>query len=106
MQKFPDQDLDKKHAENPEPGDYWNECLSGTCVILAVEGDQVTLCKKRKQVGPDHWTWDFSEIKTLSKTEFKRWISYDSIDGFWISVMPAKHEWAVEAYLATLEVNQ
>jgi hypothetical protein len=84
------------HRENPEVGDYWSECLIPICVVLFVSKNHITLCKKRKDVGPKHWTWDLEHIQTLSLDEFRQWISYRLDGQTWCDVSSKKQWWAVE----------
>jgi hypothetical protein len=91
------EELNLIHAISPEPGDYWDEMCVGICVILEVTDDNVVICKTKKNVDSDHWTWDLSNTTSLSKKEFKKWLEYDTIPNkFWASVNPRKHIWAVE----------
>ena len=88
-------ELNKIRANDPKPGDYWSECFCGVCVVLAVENNRVTYCSTRKDVDRNHWTWDLDakEIKTIE--QFKKWLSYDSIDGYWADVQPEAHKWVL-----------
>jgi hypothetical protein len=89
--------LNRRCARNPEPGDYWQEMLMPICVVLAVTGDKVDLCKTIKQTrGGTAWTWDLAQRQEMTRAEFDEWLSYDSIDGYWADVSPQAHEWVTE----------
>ena len=91
--------LNKKHALDPKPGDYWQEMLCAVCVVLAVDNTHVTICKHKKDVDRNHWTWDLAHITTMSRNEFYRWLEYDTIPNkFWCCAEPEKHKWAIEEY--------
>lgn len=90
---------DLKHALNPEPGDYWDEMLVGVCVVLEVTDTHVVICKSKRIVDSDHWTWDLSKKTYLSRQEFKKWLEYDTMpNNFWASVNPRHHIWAVKEH--------
>ena len=67
-------------------------------VILGVSGDYLTICKTTYQHG-DGWTWDLDKLESMSKQEFKDWISYNTID-HWCDVSEHKHKFAVEIFNA------
>lgn len=88
--------LDEKHATDPQPGDYWQEMLMGVLVVLSRTGDLVHICDGKKDAGRDHWTWDFKKLKTLTIEQFKKRLGYGTIPGYWASVWPGAHMWAVK----------
>ena len=90
-------ELTNKHAENPEPGDYWHEMFNPVAVVLEVKGDELTICKTTRRHG-EGWTWDLEFCYTTTKQKFKDWISYDNIEGYWCDVSDHKHAFAVELY--------
>lgn len=64
----------------PQPGDYWH-VYSPVLVVIAVTDDNVMICEKRKNVGrlqDGFWTWDISQLTTLTKDEFVKKLSYNS----------------------------
>jgi hypothetical protein len=85
-----------KHATNPEPGDYWSDHLVGVCVVLAVYLGNVVICRTKKDIDADHWTWDLTKLDTFRISEFNRWLSYSEIPGYWGEVTPRGHLWAVK----------
>jgi hypothetical protein len=86
---------DDVHARNPEPGDYWSDHLVGVCVVLAVKRNEVTLCKTKKDIGRDYWTWDLQQQSTMSKEEFREWLSYGpTSNGYWATCQPGYMLWA------------
>lgn len=90
--------LNKYHAENPQPGDYWEEHLVGVCVVLEVTDQRVVYCPAKRPIGDLHWTWDLGTTSSKSREEFDGWLAYGSIHGYWADVHPREHEWAVIAY--------
>lgn len=86
------QHLNQKHVIDPQRGDYWNEMLVGTCVVLSRVGDRVIVCKIKKPVDNNHWTWDLDQIEMMKIEQFKDWLTYDSISNkTWANVCPNHH---------------
>jgi len=84
-----DMQLNDHHARNPQIGDCWFERIfCGVCVVVAVSTDVVFYCIKRMDSGPDHWTWDFRELRVKSREQFYKMLKYDTIDSFWCDVRP------------------
>jgi len=55
-----------EHADNPVPGDRWNERGNPTCKVIAV--------------GPDYVTIDrIDGRQTMTRSEFSRWLRYETI---------------------------
>ncbi len=79
--------INEKHVAEPQPGDYWHECFSPYHVVLAVDGDAVTICDKTLSVGKSQWTFDLSVIKTVSRSELRALARYGVIDGWIASVV-------------------
>lgn len=92
-----------EHATNPQPGDYWHEMFNPFCVILAVNGNNVTYCDTTKDVG-DGWSWDLRFTTTQSIDLFRARISYTSSSEFWVSVRPEAHTGAVKQWKESLGV--
>lgn len=87
-----------KHVADPQPGDYWHEMFVPYVVVLAVDGDNLTVCRKRKDVDKDHWTWDLTQTSSMTKQELRELVTYGTIPGFVADVVPQSHMWAVEAF--------
>ena len=88
--------MDKEHASNPKPGDYWHECYSPVCVVLAVAAGVVIYCDTPKETD-NGWTWDL-EGKRQAKSiqDFYKWLEYDTIPNrFWASCCPQAHMWVL-----------
>ena len=83
-----------KAYTDPLPGDYWSEMFSPYFVVLEVQSDSMIICDVKKDVYPDHWTWDLEKAKQVYKDYIKR-VRYQSIDGFVADVNRMGHEWAV-----------
>lgn len=94
------EELNLKHIENPELGDYWHERFSGVCVVLKVTEDTVTISRKKVDVDEDHWTFILEEAETLSLKEFKEFLTYASNRSkCWADVFPRKLVALAETYL-------
>lgn len=93
-------ELNNKHKLNPEPGDAWFERLfTGICVVIGTVGTMVILCKTKKDVGGNQWTWDLDKLEMKSKDDFSAYVSYSSAsmkDLTWCDVQPGAHMWVVE----------
>lgn len=79
--------LDEKHANNPEPGDYWQDHMVGVCVVIAVDDMTVRTCRKKLDCDGG-WTFDYNHQYLETREEFRKWLSYGSIAGYWASVTP------------------
>ena len=88
MNKDNQKQLNELHAKNPEKGDYWSEFFIPVCVVLGRVAGAVVICKDKIDIGTNCWNWDWTKIKVMSKTEFKDWLSYKSIPGYWADVSP------------------
>lgn len=85
-------ELNDKHLDDPQPGDYWHEMFCGICVILKRIRNQVVLCRTKKSIDKDHWTWDLDRLEIMTLDDFKAWLSYNSIPGCWCDVCPKYHK--------------
>jgi hypothetical protein len=65
-----------EHADNPKPGDYWEEMFSGQYMIVAVTPELVALCQEKVSVGPDHWSFDLEKITVMTRSEFGKLVRY------------------------------
>lgn len=83
--------LSAKHANSPEPGDYWHEMFTPVLVVLDVGERSVVICDKVKAVDEDGWTWDLSQVTAVPKKEFGDRLRYKS-DAMkhktWATVVP------------------
>lgn len=76
---------------NPQPGDYWNEMFVPYFIVLeCLDDGTFVICDKQKSVDHEHWTWDLSGAKQVTKTYFNR-VKYGSIDGYCADVSPILH---------------
>ena len=87
---------DASHADDPQPGDYWSDHLRPVAVILGRVGKQIFLCRTTKDVDVNHWTWDLDKSELMPAAKFREWIAYRSIPGYWATVSPRSHMWAVK----------
>jgi len=94
MSTVEQKELNEKHANKPEIGDYWNEMFCGICVVLKIIENNILICKSKKYAGQDRWTWDLDKTELMGKDDFKKWISYSHIDGYWCDVLPSHMMWA------------
>lgn len=90
-------ELNERHAVKPKPGDYWHEMFCPICVVLEIDDDCIIYCDKTKPTDEQHWTWDLEKTDIKTVDEFKEWLSYGTIPGFWCDVLPEQHLWAVSA---------
>lgn len=93
--------MDEEDARlNPRPGDYWEDHLVPTAVVLAVTPDIVTLCTERKDVSPNRWTWDLEKTMNVERHRFKTWFDYGTIPGTWATVHREAHKSFASEYAA------
>jgi len=84
----PDKALNETHANEPKKGDYWHEMYTAICIVLEnTNGIIIYIVPDRKAM-----VWDEENPKTKTKAEFREWLSYDSIDGYWCDVMPEEYK--------------
>lgn len=99
-------ELDKSHALNPRIGDYWQEMLTPICVVVGRPStDTVLICKGKRAVGADSWTWDLSKLEKMSITDFSEFLHYKSPEmkgKFWCHCLPEKHTWVRAAAIEEL----
>ena len=97
-------ELNEKHADNPQVGDYWCERHSIPC-FLVIDASKfwVSFLSKTKREFGDTF-WDTSKIETCTRKEFKKRVSYNYIPGTWCDVTPNWKYAAeyIEEALATL----
>lgn len=80
--------INEKHVADPQPGDYWHEMFCPYVAILARVGNHLIVYRKRKDVPPNHWTWDTDEPSMMTLAELRKLVTYDTIDGFVADVVP------------------
>ena len=91
---------------DPSPGDYWEDHLAPAAVVLAVTPQTVVVCRERKDVSPNRWTWDLSKSETMTRGQFARWLEYDTMLGTWATVHREAHESFAREYAAMQPNNQ
>lgn len=85
---------------DPLPGDYWEDHMVPVAVVLAVTPHMVTLCTERRDVPPNHWTWDLNKTMNVTRERFETWFAYDTIPGTWASVHREAHKSFAREYAA------
>jgi len=83
-----DPSVTELHATSPEIGDYWHEMCNPVCAVVGVVDEGVIICKKKKDVGVNSWTFDTKVLEFMSFYNFRTWLSYGSIEGYWADVIP------------------
>jgi len=72
----------KKRTEvmvrDPQPGDYFTDMMTPVAKVLEREGSQLKIAKPDRKL----LIWDDGHSMTIE--EFVKWLSYDSIPGFWV----------------------
>lgn len=86
-------DLDQQHLHNPQAGDYWHDRFCPVALVIDSGQFFVAFLHKKKDVGKSHWTWDTSDVATLSKQDFVKKMSYSSMDKPWANVVPNWKHW-------------
>ncbi len=85
--------LNEQHLHNPQAGDYWHDRFCPVCLVIDSGKFFVAILEKKKDVGTNYWTWDTSEMTTLSKADFINKLSYKTIPGTWANVVPEWKHW-------------
>lgn len=85
----------ESRANDPQPGNYWHEMFCPICVVVHRLPNHVVICKKTKDAGEGYQTWDLEKLEMMSLSEFKKWLSYESIPGYWADSWN-NHDWVVE----------
>lgn len=86
-----------KHLADPKPGDFWMDHGDGVCLVLDIGQFFVAYLATKQYVDSSHYTWDTTKVDVKSKADFAKWLSYDSIEGTWATVVPEVPGW--EAFL-------
>lgn len=93
-------EINNFHLRNPKPGDYWQEMFCPVCVVIDASEFAVTICETKKDVDDgQYWTWDVSQLKTMSHYDFRKKLCYTSEDlkhKTWCDVLPERHIGFVE----------
>jgi hypothetical protein len=84
---------------NPQPGDYWHEMFCPYFVVIRVDGDGILVCDKKLDVDADHWSWDLSKCRYMTKDELRKRVTCRSMpDKFVADCSLKSHMWVVDAY--------
>lgn len=86
-----------RRANDPQPGNYWHEMFCPICVVVHRLPGYVVVCKKTKDAGEGYQTWDLDKLEMMSLAEFKKWLSYGTIPGYWADSYN-NHDWVVEYF--------
>ena len=81
------QRLNDKHANHPQAGDIWTEMLVPVFKVIQVDEKTVVVQRPRYLEDGKYWTWDGGEIQVMTREEFKRYLSYDTIPGYWATII-------------------
>lgn len=82
--------FNQSHVEFPQVGDYWHERFCPYFIILEVLEDHVIICDKKKDIDRDHWDFDLSVCKLITKQELERSVKYSTMDKFVADVVPER----------------
>lgn len=83
------QELNRKHVDQPMVGDFWHEMFSPYHIVLAVTDSEVIICEKTKPVDSHHYTFDLSEVRTITHLEHRDIVTYSTMrDKFVADVVP------------------
>ena len=82
------QRLDLEHCESPAEADYWEEMFCPVALVVEVSDFSVSFLRKTVPVNDWHWTFDTTKVETMSRVDFKKWLSYGRIPGTWANVHP------------------
>jgi hypothetical protein len=101
------EDLNLKHANDPQVGDYWNEMFAPCYLIIDRSRFSVSFLDKQTK-SDNGWTWDVANVKTMTIKEFSKMVRYTSEamnNKTWCDVTPNwKH---AEAFIkAAFEVDE
>jgi hypothetical protein len=99
--------LNLNHANDPQVGDYWHEMFCPCFLVLDRSRFSVSFLYKTIKDN-DGWTWDVSNVQTMTIKEFSKRVRYTSEslkDKTWCDVIPDwKH---AEAFIkAAFEVDE
>ncbi len=65
-----------RHLENPEPGDYWNEMMAPTLLVLSRRPDGlVTVITETVEKG-NGWMWDFDKACAITIDQLRHETRY------------------------------
>lgn len=95
-----------KQLIDPQPGDYWHEMFSPFCLVVGRQGETVQIYHERINVDKGYWSWNPETLKSISLSEFKKNLSYNTIDGFHSDVIRNSKSMRafVEYYVESLKV--
>lgn len=79
--------LNRRHALNPEVGDYWHEMFMPVVFVVMVDAERV--CIQRDFKGQSFTPGVDPKPHVMTRRAFRKWLHYDSIpDKTWCSVVP------------------
>jgi hypothetical protein len=88
--------LNQQALEDPQPGDYWHERFSPYFLVVARNGDNITVLsalggansyyRKHETCArvdvKDGWQWDYDKTMTVDREWIRKTVLYGVIDGF------------------------
>lgn len=87
-----DNALNQLAVTNPQPGDYWHEMFCPYFLVVAVDGDDITVLDfiskdpaKNARVNDSfggYWEIDYSRARIVNRDWIKHVVSYNTIPGF------------------------
>src|SRR6478609_9120499 len=85
----------KEHAVNPEAGDYWTDHFSPVYAVVDVGPFHVSFLYETEATDVDHWTWDVTKVRTVTRREFNDLVRYRGIskggsDEVWCECWPGR----------------
>lgn len=82
------EEVNEKHASNPEVGDFWHERFQPCFFVIASSEFSVTFLSKKIELPGGGLIWDVKNFESCAPKEFKKRVSYGSIPGFWCDCVP------------------
>ena len=84
-----DQAANIRHRQLPEVGDYWHEMLTPILVVVAALPRHVVVCREKKSVSAERWTWALDKLEIFSRPDFSKYLTYKTMpDKTWCDVLP------------------
>lgn len=90
-----DDELNAKHASDPQVGDYWHEMFVPCYLVIERTSFSVSYLEHRKETLDENdkwtWTWDTSKISMKTVKGFQEMVSYNSENmkhKTWCDVVP------------------
>lgn len=92
-------ELNWKHYNWPEVGDYWHEMFCPYFIVLAVLDDGLFIvCDETLRVDDSHWKFNLALAKQVTIDYFSK-VKYASIDGYCADVVVGNHQAIVDEWL-------